>query len=381
MKIDRIEAHVFRAPTPTPVATSFGIMRDRPAVFVKLLTSNGGFGWGEIFANWPSAGAEHRARLLIEDLSEMILGQTISAPHLFWDTLTQKTYIRALQCGEPGPFAQVLAGVDIAVHDLFARRAGLPLAGFLSQDALPTVPVYASGLAIHQASDHIPLQRARGISAFKVKVGFDASNDISRLLDLSKGLQPGETLFADANQAWTPAQALQFIAATRDLPIGWLEEPIAADSPLSDWVQLADASQTRLAGGENITGLSGFDQAISSGVFGVLQPDVAKWGGISGCFEVAKAIRAAGLTYCPHFLGGGIGMQASAHLLAAVGGPGLLELDANPNPLRDEFFASDPLKNGLWHISEVPGLGIEHLPEDIEPYRTLRLYRDHSRPI
>lgn len=381
MKIDRIEAHVFRAPTPAPVATSFGIMRDRPAVFVKIHASDGGFGWGEVFANWPAAGAEHRARLLIEDLSELILGRTIFTPYNFWEQLTQKTHIRALQCGEPGPFAQVLAGVDIAVHDLFAREAGLPLARVLAQDASKSVPVYASGIAIHQTHDHIPMQRVRGISNFKVKVGFDASSDVAQLSDLTCALRSGERLFADANQAWTAKEALDFMAATQGLRLGWLEEPIPADAEQSDWDLLAEATTMPLAGGENITGLTGFKQAIASNTFGVLQPDVAKWGGVSGCFEVAKAVGAAGLMYCPHFLGGGIGLQASAHLLAAVGGPGLLELDANPNPLRDCFFADDPVKNGLWRIPQTPGLGIEHLPEEIEPYRTLTLDQDLSRAL
>ena len=69
----------------------------------------------------------------------------------------------------------------------------------------------------------------------------------------------------------------------------------------------------------------------------MLQPDLAKWGGLSGCWRVARKIRGAGLRYCPHFLGGGIGLIASAHLLAAAGGDGLLEVDVNPNPLRDAF--------------------------------------------
>ena len=66
----------------------------------------------------------------------------------------------------------------------------------------------------------------------------------------------------------------------------------------------------------------------------MIQPDMAKWGGFTRCLSVARRIRAAGLRYCPHFLGGGVGQLASAHLLAAVGGEGLLEIDANPNPLR-----------------------------------------------
>ena len=127
------------------------------------------------------------------------------------------------------------------------------------------------------------------------------------------------------------------------------------------------------AGGENLAGEEAFAGAISAGAFAVVQPDVAKWGGVGGCLAVARAALAAGRISCPHFLGGGIGLAASAHLLAAAGGPGLLELDANPNPLRDAF--GDGPAGGAWRIGEAPGLGIEALPEELDRHGTLSLTR------
>ena len=85
---------------------------------------------------------------------------------------------------------------------------------------------------------------------------------------------------------------------------------------------------------------------------------MAKWGGFSGCLPVARAIRAAGLRYCPHYLGGGIGLLASAHLLAAAGGDGLLEIDANDNPLRTATCgAVARIRAGRATLDEAPGLG------------------------
>jgi D-galactarolactone cycloisomerase len=95
-------------------------------------------------------------------------------------------------------------------------------------------------------------------------------------------------------------------------------------------------------------------------VFGVVQPDLAKWGGLSGCLPVARQIRDSGARFCPHYLGGGVGLLASAHLLAAVGGDGLLEIDSNPNPLRT-LIATDleSVRAGQVTLSEHPGLGME----------------------
>jgi L-alanine-DL-glutamate epimerase-like enolase superfamily enzyme len=369
--LSRITVAAYRVPISSPVATSFGVMHNRPAVFVRLEDGDGAFGWGEVFANWPAAGAEHRARLLVEDMGDLLLGQPFDDASELFTQLTEKTHIRALQCGEWGPFRQVIAGLDTAMTDLVARRAGLSVSQYLNPKAEHTVPCYASGIAISQADHQITQSQEAGFSTYKVKVGFDLTRDTALLTGLCSTLGAGETLCADANQAWALPEAERFVAACTDLPLGWLEEPLPADASLTHWRALADQSPIPLAGGENIPGTGGFADAIATGVFGVIQPDIAKWGGFSGCWPVAQAIRAAGQRYCPHYLGGGIGLIASAHLLAAAGGDGLLEVDVNPNPLRDAF---DPWQGaahrGTLTLSDAPGLGITHLPDEIAQFVT-----------
>ncbi|MBC7281463.1 MAG: mandelate racemase/muconate lactonizing enzyme family protein [Hoeflea sp.] len=355
--------------------TSFGAMTNRPAVFVRLSDTDGAFGWGEIFANWPAAGAEHRARLLMEDIADLVIGfRAGTASELFFH-LTARTHIRALQCGEWGPFAQVIAGLDTAMHDLFARRAGLSLARHLDAGAANSVPAYASGIHIGAAGAVVPQVRDQGYQAKKVKIGFDAVTDLAQLTSLCADRRDGERIFTDANQAWDLGQALNFVDAARELDLGWLEEPIRADMPAGQWAELASASSIPLAAGENITGFDQFDAAIGSGHFGFIQPDVAKWGGVTGCHRIGRAIVAGGRTYCPHFLGGGIGLIASGHILAATGGDGLLEVDINANPLRDAFFDEGMCKNGSFAITDAPGLGFDALPESLARYRTLELSR------
>ncbi len=380
-QIDRIEVFAYRVPITAPVSTSFGIMRSRPAVFVRLTAADGAQGWGEIFANWPAAGAEHRARLLLEDISDLVLGQRPEAPAALLQMLEPATHIRALQCGEWGPFRQVLASLDCAMHDMAARRDGLSLARWLAPDLpdQPRIPVYASGIHVADGTRTLPRQREAGHRTFKVKIGFDEGADRKALFAIADSLAPDETLAADANQVWTLPQAQAFCRDTADLPLRWLEEPIAADGPPAHWTRLAETSPHPLAAGENITGHTDFDAAIGAGDLAVLQPDVAKWGGVSGCLAVGRAAIKAGRIYCPHFLGGGIGLLASAHLLAAAGGPGLLEMDVNPNPLRDAFPGADPkVSEGQITLSEAPGLGITDLPEAIARYQTFAKSRSLS---
>lgn len=115
-----------------------------------------------------------------------------------------------------------------------------------------------------------------------------------------------------------------------------------------------------LAAGENVAGHEAFDALIAARAVGVVQPDVAKWGGLSGCLPVARRIVAAGLRFCPHFLGAGVGLLHSAHLLAAVGGDGLLEVDANENPLRSRWCGPlESVRDGLVRLGRAPGIGAQ----------------------
>jgi len=74
---------------------------------------------------------------------------------------------------------------------------------------------------------------------------------------------------------------------------------------------------------------------------------------------VARRALARGIAFCPHWLAGGVGLAASLHLLAAVGdGRGYAEIDANPNPLREEVIALR-IENGVVALTDAPGIGFD----------------------
>ena len=106
-------------------------MHDRPAVLVRVEDQDGHSGWGEIWCNFPACGAEHRARLLDTVLSPLLLGQDFEHPSQLFHHMQRRTAVLAIQSGEPGPLAQVVSGIDLAVWDLLARRSGQPLWRFL----------------------------------------------------------------------------------------------------------------------------------------------------------------------------------------------------------------------------------------------------------
>jgi L-alanine-DL-glutamate epimerase-like enolase superfamily enzyme len=314
-------------------------------------------------------GAEHRARLINEMLAPMFSGRAIEHPSEMFDYLTAATSVMALQAGEPGPFAQAIAGVDIALWDLFARRAKQPLWRMFGGTS-GRMGVYASGINPDGSVATVEKALQRGHRRFKLKIGFGLERDHNNLRDLRK-LIVDNWLGVDVNQGWSLGQALDQAPRLEEFHLGWLEEPLRADRPWSEWRQLRDKISIPLAAGENIAGREAFANAITEGVLRVVQPDAAKWGGITGCLAVAREALKAKLHYCPHYLGGGIGLLASAHLLAA-NNDGWLEVDANDNPLRDAFCgAVGDVKDGEVELDETPGLGIEPDLGSIAKYRTL----------
>ncbi len=369
LDIRNVTAFVYRCPLDEPVATSFGTMRDRPMVLVRVEDREGAAGWGEIWCNFPAVGAEHRARLVDSVLAALLCEKTFASTQEAFEHLTRHTAVLAIQSGEPGPIAQAIAGLDIALWDLEARRAGQPLWKFLNPRAAPNIRVYASGLNPANPEGLAAAKQKEGHVAFKLKIGFGIERDIRNLEALRSSLGPAALLMVDANQAWDVRTALDVLPRLEPFQLQWLEEPLRADEPWSEWVKIRERTSVPLAAGENIMGLEAFDSALKSGVLSVVQPDIAKWGGFSGCFPVAKRIFAAGRMYCPHYLGGGIGLLASAHLLAAAGADGRLEIDSNPNPLRT--LLSGPIQmicNGNVTLSDRPGLGIEPDAVDLKEY-------------
>lgn len=356
-RLAKVQALVFRIPIDEPVQTSFGIMHDRPAVLVRVEDSEGAVGWGEVWCNFPSVGAEHRARLLESTLAPILLEREWSTPQEAFQEASRRLHILGLQSGEPGTLAQVIAGADIALWDLAARRAGQPLWRLLG--GVDTVATYASGLSPTQPEKLAAAKRDEGFRAFKLKVGFGADRDLANLRALRHLLGADTTLMVDANQAWAPDVAIDMSRRLAEYGPAWLEEPIAADHPLADWLQVAGQSPIPLAAGENMRGQPQFAEAISCGAFSVIQPDPGKWGGFSGCLPVAREALAAGRMFCPHWLGGGIGLLASMHLKGAVGGPGYVEVDSNPNPLRELLARPYPeVVDGIVTLSNEPGLGV-----------------------
>ena len=117
----RVEAHVLRWPVKVPVRTSFGTMHDRPAVLVRVEDEEGAHGWGEAWCNFPSCGAEHRARLIESVLAPLLVGRAFASPEAAFTEMSDKTAVLAL--------AWARERVRLTLEEVLARtlaRGSLP---------------------------------------------------------------------------------------------------------------------------------------------------------------------------------------------------------------------------------------------------------------
>ena len=269
-------------------------------------------------------------------------------------------------------FEHILAGLDTAAWDLCLRHAGSSFANFMKIEE--TAQCYASSVnrpdLTKRLSDHVGM----GQSEFKLKIGFDADSDVAFVAEAARQLPGGARLMIDSNQCWSPDDALQILQRLEKYDLLFAEEPIRADLDLSAWETLADKTSIPLAGGENIYGIDQFISMANAGVR-VLQPDVAKWGGVTGALDLAEAMPEGCILAALHgFRGRSAGCPCHR---AAIGAASKCEMDVNENPLRSDLCetAVEIMNGQVVLSSERPGL---LAPPVHTPFKPMPLSDDYQ---
>ncbi len=370
-KISLVQLYCLRYPLAHPIKTVMGEWASRPAILVRVEDQDGAFGWGEIWCNFPPHGAEYRTRLAALTLKKALEVVDICRPFETFRKLRNRLHILSLQAGETGPADAIASGVDIAVHDLIARKNGVSLTRHLGGNT-QVIKVYASGMDSRDRERLVDQARESGFKTFKLRVGFGLESDLAAIRSLNELIHDDESIALDANQSWSVEAINSMSNALHQARPAWVEEPLPVDSSASVWSEAARLIGCPVSGGENMRSHSEFDEAICGSVFQIIQPDICKWGGLSEVHSIARRTADAGKQYLPHFLGSGLGLVASAHMLAALNPSGMLETDVNENGLR-ELLAGDVLKidDGRVRIPSSAGLGIAPERETFRQYETI----------
>lgn len=334
------------------------------STLVIVETTDGAVGYGECFGlPTPHAATEMVNRVI----APALVGQPLDLPGSMLAAV--KTYFAALGHTK-GPAMEAVSGVDIALWDLSARRDGKTLAAYLGATLKP-LPTYVSPvpfLPSPQASADAALWVAEGFSALKLKVGRAGLEDISHIAAVRAAIGPDVRLMLDANCAYALEQAKTVVREIAAMDIAWLEEPLPPDD-IADLRALSEVTSIPIAGGENEFTPRALSDLITRGGVSIVQPNVARAGGISGFLELDAVARRHGAMLAPHGVGGSIAIAATLHVASAMESFGLFEMNRLPNPLRDAF--GQPLSvgvDGMVSAPDGPGHGCPITDGDLQRY-------------
>ena len=225
--------------------------------------------------------------------------------------------------GRGGPPVLALSALDIALWDLKARRANLPLFRLLGGfDA--RVPCYAGGIDLDLSVEALLQQTddnlAKGFRAIKMKVGRpDLASDVKRVQAMRMHLGEGFPLMADANMKWEVEEAIRAARALQPYDLTWLEEPIIPDD-ISGHARIMAAGGVPIAAGENLRSLWEFKNYIAAGAVSYPEPDVTNCGGVTAFMKIARLAEAFNLPVTSHGA-----HDITVHLLAACPNRSYLE--------------------------------------------------------
>lgn len=276
----------------------------------------------------------------------------------------------AFKGGNAGPVSVGISAVDRALWDLRAKAHGVPLWKELGAST-NRVPVYASGLDTPLDDEQLRAfyagMAARGVTAGKLKVGRDPDDDLRRLGIMAQALAaaPAPKLIIDANEYWSPKQAVQHVAVLeRDYDFAWVEEPVRR----WDYAGLRAVSRgvrAPVATGENIYALNEYVPLLVHEAVDVVQIS-SHTTGITGARAVAELAEAFAR---PVTMGNDPG-RAMAHLAAALPHHTVMEVfDIG----RDAALVNPPqIEGGCVVLTTEPGSGIVFDPDYLESHRADR---------
>lgn len=352
-RITRLRVSSCYLPLATPISDAKVLTgRQKPMtevamLFVEATTEDGAQGLGLSYskrAGGPGQFAHAR------EIAPALLGEDANDIGRLWDKLCWA----GASVGRSGLATQAIGAFDVALWDLKARRASLPLAKLLGAYRDSVRCYNTSGGFLHTPTGQLLVNAKasieRGIGGIKLKVGQpDGSLDVKRLEAVRKHLGDAAPIMVDANQQWDRPTAQRMCRIFEQFNLVWIEEPLDAYDH-EGHAALAQAFDTPIATGEMLTSADEHADLIRHRAADFLMPDAPRVGGITPFLKVCSQADAAGLLVAPHFA-----MELHIHLAAAYPREGWVEHFDWLEPLFNERIE---ISGGRMLVPTRPGLGL-----------------------
>ena len=340
-------------PLATPVSDAKVLTgRQKPMtevafLFVEIGTEDGHEGIG--FSYSKRAGGPGQFAHA-KEIAPALIGEDPSDIARIWTKLVWA----GASVGRSGLATQAVAAFDIALWDLKAKRAGLPLAKLLGAHRDSVRCYNTSGGFLHTPTEQVlhnaTASLAGGIGGIKLKVGQpDGKADLRRVTAVREHLGDDVPLMVDANQQWDRPTAQRMGRALEDFGLVWIEEPLDAYDAQGH-AALAASLDTPIATGEMLASVAEHQELLRHHAVDVIQPDAPRIGGITQFLKLTTLAEHQHLQLAPHFA-----MEIHLHLAAAYPHEPWVEHFDWLEPLFNERLR---ISDGRMHLSSRPGLGI-----------------------
>jgi galactonate dehydratase len=358
IRITDVIAHPLTQTLPKPTVTSWGAYNAVSIVLVEVQTDAGIVGVGETLARFsPKAYAE----LIETSLKPRLLGQEARDIGRLWQSMR-----RALSGRAGGMLIEAIAGVDIALWDIMGKAAGLPIFRLLGGIGRERIAVYAASVnwvdeepAFRELDHYLE----RGFTQIKVKVARPVKDACRRVERLRARAGDAIDLCVDANWAYGLDEAVELGRALAANGYCWFEEPLAPEDE-QGYEELRRRCDVPLAAGESNYAVDQAMRLVENRTLSVLQPDVARAGGISETRRMAALAADHTVAYAPHIgMSGIICETASVHLAAAMPSFRIMECESDMSPFKtaiaDLACGFARAKDGTVDVPTAPGLGLQ----------------------
>ncbi len=325
-------------------------------VLVRVETQSGIVGWGEAFGYV----CQNATAVTIRDLvAPVVVGRDSEDPRAV-NLAAQK----ALNLfGRYGITIFAISGLDIALWDIAAKRAGVALASLLGDRKRESVRAYASLVRYGDVErvEHFAAEAASiGYSDVKLHEVADDTISAGR-----RGAGDQASLTVDVNCQWSSNDVRAMLPVLKRNRVDWLEEPTFPPEDPAPWRDISKEG-IAIAAGENACTSVEFDRLIP--VLDVVQPSVTKVGGVTEFLKVAAATAAAGKRLAPHTPYFGPGYWASLQLAAMLDQYELFEFMYVKPEAWCGLAAPQPI-GAVIEIPSVPGIGFEPDMDVVSRYR------------
>ncbi|MFC3337947.1 mandelate racemase/muconate lactonizing enzyme family protein [Paracandidimonas soli] len=364
--IESVSVCIARVPLDEPVTFSTRQVTAREYCLIRIRSTDGHEGLGYCYAV-NSAG-----RLLSIAATELLAPKLIGQDSHRVEGLWTEMYQDALLLGRAGAVMRVLSAIDIALWDLNARSASLPLYRYLGATTLDRVPAYASGGYYLPGKTNADLASemethvSEGFTAVKMKVGLKSvAQERERMAAVRDAIGDDVRLMLDANNAWRDLPtALEYTQCFEPFNPFWLEEPFSPDD-IDNHARLAAATRITIATGEVEAGRWRFKDLIQSGATTLLQTDATVCGGITEWRRIAATAASHGLTVEPHAW-----HDVHIHLVASTPNSTYVEWMPDDHIVNFRRLIDKQLvaENGQLLLPKDPGLGFRFDEAAVERY-------------